>query len=93
VYRVYYNRHSDYPYIWSIDAGTIDTEVKVVDVKFHKCVAETGFDRSVPIGDTERPRVFFTVRYADLVIGADDIACFFHNPNWRKPRTDAKSIR
>lgn len=83
-YRVYYNRHSEFPYIWSIDSGSLDTEIKVRNVQFHKVQAETSIDLSVPLGDMERPRVFFIVRYADLVV-KDGVACFFHNPNWRIP--------
>jgi len=60
-FRVYYNRHSDWPYIWSLDAGDLSTEVKVKSVQFHKVVAETGFDPNAPIGDQDRPRVFFIV--------------------------------
>jgi hypothetical protein len=90
-YRVYYNKHSEAPYIWSIDGGTQDTEVKVKDIQFHKVEAETGGDFAVPIGDQERPRVFFTVHYATLVI-KDGVGHFFHNPDWRKPRI-ADTIR
>lgn len=82
MYRVYYNRHSEFPYIWSIDAGTLETEVKVKSVQFHRVSAETGFDPDVPIGDQERPRVFFVVRYCTLSI-KDGVACFFHNESWR----------
>lgn len=85
MYRIYYNRHSEYPYIWSIDAGDLSTEIKVKAIQLHKVNAETEIDLSVPIGDTERPRVFFRVRYADLVV-KDGVACLFHNPNWRSPK-------
>lgn len=26
-YRVYYNSKSDYPFVWSVDEGTSDTEI------------------------------------------------------------------
>lgn len=90
-YRVYYNKSSEYPWVWSIDSGTQDTEVKVKGIQFHKVEAEAAADLSVPIGDTERPRVFFVVRYATLVI-KDGIGSFFHNPNWRSPKI-ANTIR
>lgn len=88
MYRVYYNRHSDYPFIWSIDAGTLETEVRVKSVQFHKVQAETGIDPNIKIGDQVNPRVFFIVRYAKLTVSEDGHACFFHDPDWRKPRID-----
>lgn len=84
-YRVYYNKSSEFPYVWSIDSGSLDTEVKVKGIQFHKIEAEAGADLTVPIGDIERPRVFFIVRYSTLVV-KDGIGHFFHNPEWRSPR-------
>lgn len=84
MYRVYYNKSSEYPFIWSIDAGSLDTEVKVKSVQFHKVVAETGIDPNIKVGDVVNPRVFFIVRYATLSV-KDGHACLYHNNSWRHP--------
>ena len=88
-YRVYYNRHSDFPLIWSVDEGDQSTEKNFKKVEFHKVVAETGIDESVPNGDKERPRVFFVVRYANLVVTNNE-AHLFHDSNWRVPPIEIK---
>ena len=31
IYRLYFNRCEDFPQIWSIDEGSVDTEINVVD--------------------------------------------------------------
>jgi hypothetical protein len=84
-YRAYFNRHSEWPYIWSVDEGTQKSETKVRDVYTYKCSTDTGYDPTVKSGDNERPRVFINIRYATLVI-RDGVAHFFHDPNWRFPK-------
>jgi hypothetical protein len=32
IYRVYFNRFNEYPWVWSVDNGTQDTEVNVMAV-------------------------------------------------------------
>lgn len=32
IFRAYYNRSTDYPFVWSIDEGTQDTEVLVMAI-------------------------------------------------------------
>lgn len=88
MYRVYYNRRAEAPFIWSIDAGTLETEIKVKSVQFHKVVAETGENTAIRVNDPDNPKVFFIVRYATLTI-KDGHACFFADPNWRKPKLNA----
>lgn len=83
-FRVYYNRRSDYPFIWSVDEGTQETEVNVTDVELTRVSAKTRFDRHVPRGSTETPSCWFEVEYAILTV-KDNIAYFFHDPNWRQP--------
>ena len=33
IYRLYFNRCEDFPQIWSIDQGTTETEINVVDYR------------------------------------------------------------
>lgn len=83
-YRVYYNRRSDYPFIWSVDEGTQETEQNVKSVEFHDVSAMTNGDLTVPRSSTETPCVWFDVLYATLTV-KDGVAYFFHDDNWREP--------
>jgi hypothetical protein len=85
-YRVYYNRHSDYPYIWSIDQGTQDTEINVTAIELHDIArVSSHYDSTVPHGSTEMPCVWFDVLHATLTV-TDGRAHFFHDHDWRQPR-------
>lgn len=33
IYRLYFNRCEDFPQIWSIDQGTVETEINVADFR------------------------------------------------------------
>lgn len=68
-HRVYFNRRSDYPFIWSVDDGNQSTEVKVKDVviKVQSCTA------SGPGDNENSPTVWIEVNDACLTI-RDDVA-------------------
>ncbi len=85
MYRIYYNRTAEYPLIWSIDQGTQETEINVKAIKLHRCNLTTGGDPTAPRVSKDVPCVWFEVWHATLVV-KDDIALFFHNPDWRVPR-------
>ena len=85
MYRVYYNRRADYPFIWSVDNGDQSTEQNVIDVQLHRSNANTGGDMTVPRHSTDVPSVWFEVWHAKLVI-TDNVAHFFHDDDWRVPR-------
>lgn len=56
--RVYFNRLSDLPRIWSFDHGTQETEQAVSGWKLYDVDAEAGQDLTVDSSDRERPRVW-----------------------------------
>jgi hypothetical protein len=44
VYRIYYNRSEDWPYVWSLDEGTSETEQTVMAVIIlPPCVTSTHY--------------------------------------------------
>lgn len=59
--RIYHNRWSDWPRIWSYDHGTPDTEINVSGFSVHGGRMVNGEDPTVPSGDRERPRVWLEV--------------------------------
>jgi hypothetical protein len=66
MYRCYYNRASEAPLVWSIDAGWPESEVKVTEVRIVGCEVRTGVNLAEQ--DTEnRPKVWMEVE-GDLVI-------------------------
>jgi hypothetical protein len=46
-YRVYFNRRSEAPQIWSVDEGDQTTEINVQWVRFEGIFSETVFDSTV----------------------------------------------
>jgi hypothetical protein len=51
-FRVYYNKRDEYPFIWSVDRGTADTERKfqhiVVEVPLHGAANINADNRNEP---------------------------------------------
>lgn len=76
--RVYFNRWADKPFIWSVDLGSQDTEVRVSDVHLNQVSGQTEIDESVLNGDKERPRVW--IRYTNVGMHFVDGEAFI----WRK---------
>lgn len=75
--RIYYNRTSDAPQVWSYDFGTQDTEQKIAGWRLYDVDAANGQDLTVPTGDRERPRVWIELK---SVIGydvMDDVLCVY----------------
>lgn len=84
-YRIYYNRHKDYPFVWSIDEGSQDTEINLIDVILHKVNrVQTGGDITAPRHSETVPAVWFDVFNATLAV-KDGVAHLFQDPNWRVP--------
>ena len=42
IYRLYFNRCEEFPQIWSIDEGSIETEINVVDFRTEGHVTTQG---------------------------------------------------
>lgn len=75
--RIYYNRMSDAPYIWSFDHGTQETERQVTNWRLFDVDAVAGVDNRVDPNDKEAPRVWIELR---SVIGfdvTDDVLCVY----------------
>lgn len=86
--RLYYNRHSAAPCLWSIDYGTQESERTLRTVRWEGISGKTGVDLSVPVGDVDHPRVWIEFRNVILHL-TDDEAYIFHDHDWRKPRIEA----
>jgi hypothetical protein len=56
--RVYFNRLSDLPRIWSFDHGTQETEQAVSSWKLYDVDASAGYDFDVSPSDKDHPRVW-----------------------------------
>lgn len=56
-YRVYFNRAEDAPQIWSIDEGTVASEINVLSVK----VQAPGFTRSNLDAQFPEPKAWIEV--------------------------------
>lgn len=70
MYRVYFNRHSDFPLVWSVDHGTQETEVNVRKVVTRNVRTYTD---SGPGDNLNSPTVWIVVEGGNLQI-LDDIA-------------------
>lgn len=58
-YRVYFNRHNEFPQVWSVDEGDTETEINVREVVLIDVRAITKYD---PNGDNiNTPKAFFEV--------------------------------
>lgn len=71
-YRVYYNRSSDYPFVWSFDDGDSKNEVLVTAIhgpQFHSAYN--------PSGDNENtPRAFFWVEATRAVLKDGEVTFY-----------------
>lgn len=82
-YRVYFNRHNEFPTIWSVDEGGQDSEINVKGFRLHKVNAVSVYDASIgPNPDV--PCAWIEIEYA-LMDVKDGIAHFFHDSEWRDP--------
>jgi hypothetical protein len=62
LYRVYYNRSSDAPLVWSVDEGTQETEINVARVSLHFCDVETIVNLKETVNPDETPKAWLQVR-------------------------------
>ena len=83
-FRIYYNRRSEHPTVWSLDSGSQATEINVKSVRLHRCNAETHWNPDIP-PNNDTPSAWFEVYHAVLQMH-DGVAHLFPDPNWRKPR-------
>jgi hypothetical protein len=75
-FRLYYNRASGHPHIWSIDSGTQESEFCVRNYVAHNVSFRDGKDLSVPLGDKDKPCVRIEIEHAVLAV-RDGIAHFY----------------
>lgn len=71
--RIYYNRRSDAPFVWSFDYGTQDTEEKIIRWVLHGVYASEGHDDTIPAEDQEHPKVWIQVLDASRIIIEDGV--------------------
>jgi hypothetical protein len=72
MFRVYFNRSSDFPYVWSFDDGDIKNEVLVT--KIHGTSFVSDYD---PSGDNvNTPRGFFWVKASRAVLTDGEVTFY-----------------
>lgn len=82
-FRVYFNRRGELP--WSFDSGRGTEEIQVKDFTLHSISGNSKFDPSA--GDNENsPTAWIEVIYSVVEV-RDNVAHFFHNPDWKSPHT------
>jgi hypothetical protein len=87
-WRVYFNRSSEQPTVWSIDEGTQATEVNVKAVRLHRCNADTHWDPSIKV-NPDTPCAWLDIYHAIMQL-SDGVAHFFPDPDWRVPRINSE---
>jgi hypothetical protein len=87
-YRIYANRQDGLP--WSIDSGTQADEIQVKDAKGYGISLSTLTHFSVQSGDEDHPKWMVIVEYAILRVDENQVAHFFHDPNWTVPPIETK---
>jgi hypothetical protein len=74
-YRVYYNRSTDFPNVWSFDKGDISTECIVKKIRMEPgCVLWSNFDPEK--NNLTEPRAWFTVMCGHVEVTDDGVAYF-----------------
>ncbi|HYX83236.1 MAG TPA: hypothetical protein VE714_12630 [Gemmatimonadales bacterium] len=62
-YRVYFNRASDAPQVWSVDEGTQATEITVIGIRLEGADAITRvLPPDTPVDPDRAPRAWLEVR-------------------------------
>ena len=70
-YRLYFNRCEDFPQIWSIDEGTVATEVNVIGFEMVGCLARSDRAEDFAALDSVRePKAWLAVDAHELRIVA-----------------------
>jgi hypothetical protein len=76
-WRVYFNRSAEAPQVWSVDQGSINSEINVrgFDIGYG-CTAHEGYDSKVVKGDTRHPRAWIVVTADVMTIDCHGNALF-----------------
>jgi len=70
-YRLYFNRCEDFPQIWSIDCGSIDTEINVIGFLALGCAIAPGRAADFAAVDaTREPKAWINIQASDVRIDA-----------------------
>jgi hypothetical protein len=75
MFRVYYNRSEDFPYIWSLDTGEQKDE-RIIKGYSGGTIAGCGYDFDVPQGSTTQPRAWIEVTADRVYIDTEGFAHF-----------------
>lgn len=87
-FRVFYNRRSEAPQIWSIDWGSQSTELNVIGFRLHRCGAESKWDPNTP-PNRDTPSAWLEITHAKLEL-KDGVAHFFHDLDSLEPMIEAE---
>lgn len=69
-YRVYFNRKSEFPQVWSCDEGTQDSEVNLIGFVIHQgCFTESHYSGAKPNEDSPSAWIEVTADYRYIVGG------------------------
>lgn len=88
-YRVYFNRHAEFPTVFSVDEGDQSSEINVARVEGHRVNFEFHYDPNVKI-NPDTPSAWMTVHHAVLQV-REGTAHLFHDPDWRSPRIQGET--
>ena len=75
MFRVYYNRSEDFPYIWSLDTGSQEDE-RIVKGYEGGTIVKCGYDFTVPHGSTTKPRAWIELKADRVYIDTEGFAHF-----------------
>lgn len=82
-FRTYFNRHREFPQVWSIDEGTQESEVNVIGFICHQgCEIESRYNGTKPNEDSPSAWIEIRANYMYLVGG---IAHFMMHPADGRP--------
>lgn len=76
IFRLYFNRSKDFPYIWSFDTGTQQTEHTVTEFKGHINVVGCGYNPNVKNPDTE-PKAWIIIESGAAILNEDGSVTFY----------------
>lgn len=85
-YRIYFNRRDEFP--WSVDNGDQSTEINVASVKCHRISLDSEFNPAIK-PNKDVPCAWLVAQHAILEV-KDNVANFYHDPDWRVPRLTAE---
>jgi hypothetical protein len=81
-FRVYFNRHSEFPQIWSVDEGTQESEINVIGFVIHRgCYLESRYNGDKPNDDS--PCAWIEVQANDYYIKGGIVHFVMHPADGR----------